>query len=415
MSIAIFHGKQQYVLGFLWRHENTKPSFNYIKSLAIESGNTNSVVRQSLTGAWQVGLGSLSTDENKLKSGSRSLAAAITDSTIESISLLCKLDNDLYWYFAARDGEVLPDGDFVGNKYDCQRIRAQYMDIGAWDVLEECDISEAFLRVVLNKQGPGSKVKSALQQTSMVPFAIVFFIIIAGSIGYWFWHKHQEEEAFAKKLAMMRRKREAEAMAIAQEKLIPPWTKNIDTATFLAYCGRVWSHTYPFVAGWSLNKWSCSVGSDTRITVTSEYVNAGGLAVDAPGSLKFGTNKISVDTFISEPFSARDNEGVFHLVSKSKASRQLFSVADELHGMVKIGADIGSPVLPGVSSAKDIVVGNSFNFTWESDYSPFIRGLDHELSFVSVTVLNGMTWLSDGKWRLAGVTYFVPGVDRRMN
>lgn len=417
MSTIVKNGKQRYLIGLSWRHENEKPIFSYVKSLAIDNGSTMSVVRKSISGAWQIGLGSA--DNGKIELGSRSLSAAIADSMIESVSLLCPIPNtDLYWYLAIRDGEVLPDGDFVGNQYDCLAIRSQYQDVGVWDISEECDLSTAFSYVISRKQKKDSFIKNATQQVNLV-LPIVFFIALILMIGgYWFWHKKQQEIAIEAKAKMLKERRLAEERAIMMERKIPPWTKHPGTESLLLYCREKFVHTYPFINGWQLDKWSCSIGDDNRIQVVSEYMNIDGVANNAPGVLKFGANDKSIDTSISNPILVMSGIDVSRLKSQDQSGRELFSTANSLQSIVHIGgASPSIPPLPGVSSgsmsdaSKDLV-NNGFNFTLNSNYSPFINGFRSSFSNVSVTIIKGMTWtLSGSKWQINGVVYFTPGKD----
>ena len=414
MLTIVSHKKLNYVIGFSWRHENDNPAFSYVKSLAVESGAGVAVIRKSV-GAWQIGIGNTETGSDGMI-GLPSLAAAIADSTIESISLLCKLpEKDMYWYLAIRDGEILPDGDFVGNQYDCMAIRSQYLDLGAWGVSEECDISDAFSYIVSGRQKRDCRTRSALQQFNPVPVIVVVIMLVLGGVGFWFLHKQHQKEMSERAVAAFRARKAAEEREAMKERLIPPWTKHPGTNVLLSYCRKSWAKNTPYNNDWKMKDWSCSIGDDDRITVAVDYVNVGGMADDAPGNLGFGSDATAANKYVSDVLVEHSTTNVSNLMSKDDANREIFTLARNLSSVVHLGGNnLGDRVaLPGISSGsgaqkQNMMVSDHFEFSLESHYSPFVAGFGGAFDPVSVTVLKKILW--DSKvWRIDGIVYFIPG------
>ena len=330
-----------FAAGLSWRHEDTRPKAKALRALSFEKGRWG-VVRETSAGTIQVGFCKPIngvTSPSKL----RSLAAMVADQHPQPWMGRYRIAENRYWYIAVRDGqEVIPDGDRIGTAADVDRIRDQHRELGEWTTDLEgtiddlAEMAQAWTRKV---------ALSDLQRRLWIPVAIVSGIalaVMATSIGV---VVHNERVAAARKKIDDDNRR---ALAAAQraervaKSRVLPWTHEPMPSEVFRACGSAWRDQDLAKGGWMLTSWHCEV-STSGISVTSDWDRAGGLASEAPGTLRDGGQKSEASIQVLHAFSEPSS-----LVAQSQAAlRAIWSFA-QLNGLtLAVNAATAKPVLPG--------------------------------------------------------------------
>lgn len=300
MAGIIHLGKRRWVAGMTWASYEDAPNKPELREDAQRLNSTWTAVR---IGEDCIQGGFCSAIEGVKVAKLFSLAAMLADSRKQPWLGIFKIEEDLWWYVAVRDGHaILPDGDVLGGKEEIYAARERHSGYADWNYVEgDLALLESLIKDV--DEGP-TRIRS-LDGNPHLPKILAGAAIglAAAAAGGWWMHHHQEQEA-AKQRAAMARMREQMAQAKLDEKPIvsTPATSMPPATDFLRSCGD--AVTLPISQyGWLIDSVSCTVDHATVVWArkdgaTVEFRPDGTLSEDGEmttQTISLGLNQQSKD------------------------------------------------------------------------------------------------------------------------
>lgn len=387
MANVIQIGKRRWLAGMTWASYEDTPDKDELRDDAKRLNSTWSSVRIG-EDCIQAGFCKAVDDVNVSKL--YSLAAMLADSRKQPWLGIFKIEEDLWWYIAVRDGHaILPDGDVLGDRDEIYAAREKHSGYTDWNYVEGDvallqdlikDIDESPTRV---KSLEGIPLKHKLLVGAGV-------VALAGlAVGGNWWYQD------AKKREAMARMREQLAKVVPEVKPVtstPATTIPLATA-LLHSCGK--AVTLPISQyGWLIDNVSCAVNSATVV-----WARKDGATVDfrPEGVLSADGQKVTqtIDLRLTQQ-SADDR------IPLSEAWDQLLAwsqAAGFTATATVAAADKQASTLPG--AAPDAApVPTEKNVTISVNVSPFALDLS-EIPGLRLTNIK----MSAGGWELTGVLY----------
>lgn len=288
-----------FAVGLSWRHEDNKPKRRALRGRAEALDARWAIVHRTRTGHFQAGF---CAPIRGVKSGQvKPLAALVADSHPQPWFGIYKLDADLYWYIAVRDGqEILPDGDKVGTLAEVTAAHQGHLRHGEWQ--DFSGTARDLAQIVRMAQRPQSlldkivmRARRSHRLTNIYGEQQRFFGGLLGAVaigtlaiaGYKWQAQHQIE---TQRSAALTRQLAQQALLAAQDAKhhVQPWTQQPLSSALIAACAAAWHSQDLASDGWDLSSWSCKLDSELpprAISVTAYWTRAGGLAANAPGEL----------------------------------------------------------------------------------------------------------------------------------
>lgn len=304
------------------------------------------------------------------------LAAVIAEEYKQPWMGMFKLQDDLWWYIAVRDGQaILPDGDVVGDYMTIYDMRRRHEAYGDWNI-HDGTIEDLLplLEFSLKRSAPPDvkAVDPPPLWKVVLPIALTVGAVFGGTVIY-IHHQRQvhraEHDAF---LALMR----------AHERLLSPLMQTPTPNTWLAACDDVLGSQSLTQNGWLADRLSCD-GKEAIIhwkrlgTGTVLFMPQGDLSIDGNevlqekslGPMKSGQN--TMRSYITE-------------------DKQLFALLQP----IDVQASLGNPIR---ESGHDFL-SQTVRFTLP--ISPFGINFDR----VTGLRITSLEWTTTG-WDIGGVIY----------
>lgn len=189
-----------------------------------------------------------------------------------------KLPDGKWAYFAVRDANFLPNGDFAGTKDEVlERLHGDY-GLGGWNVvigdkeLEEQGFHNFCVKQIEDliphkkngriKEHNWWRLRSVRSvNTWLLALAILSLIGLLSAIGFYFWQQHQEKlaaEERAAALELARRKKQGETVPVVASH---PWPLTPLPLALTQACLDKMGPVTP--GGWQLEVYSCSASNVT--------------------------------------------------------------------------------------------------------------------------------------------------------
>lgn len=189
-----------------------------------------------------------------------------------------KLPEGNWIYFAVRDANFLPNGDFVGSKEEVlDRLHNDYA-LGGWNVVLGEEELKSFgfhnfqprdIRSFIPQRADGSLrihkwwgLRQIGGRPSWLPMAVGMAALAALSLaGAWGWQFYQQKQQEREREIAMQQARERilrEASAAAR-----PWSKRVAPAMLVRACQKQFVH--PTAGGWLLDSYSCTQDQQTYL------------------------------------------------------------------------------------------------------------------------------------------------------
>ncbi len=217
-------------------------------------------------GVTQAGYGLLPDD----LSSQFSLAAALIQ--VKSGSWLGKfhLPDGFFWAFAAQDGIIYPDGDFISNNEESinahLNILRESVDFTEEIICEDIDESSQKIQELIEglKKTKYSKMYSVRPRIPVKRILLGTVILIAvsvlwsGSVSY--YQSYKEAARIAKMTESQKEIQESQAreQAARINEITSAWKEYTSAKHLIAYCGAEFSSILPVEKGWDLVEWICT-------------------------------------------------------------------------------------------------------------------------------------------------------------
>lgn len=304
--------KGAFAAGLSWRHEDIIPKSKQLRAMSETEGRWG-LVRTTSTGAIQVGF-CAPVDGYKPRQ-LKSLAAIVADHHPQPWMGLYKLDSDLYWYIAVRDGQaVIPGGDRIGSFDEMAKIRESHLGYGEWTEIEGTLEDLTSMAQLTPRAAPLRDMQASVIRTSAMIGVTVFgigTIGLAALLGYRHYADQQEQQQLQQRI-----REYAATHPVTANSPVAPWTREPMPSAVFDACRNAWEHRDVFIEGWIVANWTCEARANSLL-VTTDWDRAGGVAANAPGTLssdgeksteaveyptQFGTSSARVNT---EPTAMR--------------------------------------------------------------------------------------------------------------
>lgn len=387
MANVIQIGKRRWLAGMTWASYEDTPDKDELRDDAKRLNSTWSAVR---IGEDCIQAGFCSAVDGANVGKLYSLAAMLADSRKQPWLGIFKIEEDLWWYIAVRDGHaILPDGDVLGDRDEIYAAREKHSGYTDWNYVEG---DRALLQDLIKDidESP-TRIKSLegipLKHKLLVGAGVV---ALAGSAvgGYWWYQDAKQREE-------MERMRQQLAKVVPEVKPVastPATTFPLATALLHA-CGK--AVTLPISQyGWLIDNVSCTVNSATAV-----WARKDGATVDfrPEGELSADGQKVTqtIDLRLTQQ-SADDR------IPLSEAWDQLlaWSQAAGFTATATVAAtDKNASTLPG-ANPDTAPVPTEKNVTISVNVSPF----DLDLSEIPGLRLTAIKMSASG-WDLTGVLY----------
>lgn len=278
-------GKRRWVAGMLWRSFEDKPSRSDLRQDGDDLHADWAVLRVG-EDAIQAGF-CPAIDGGKHPKRLFSLAAAVADSQRQPWLGIYRVETDLWWYIAVRDGQaVLPDGDVIGGEAEIYAARERHSGFGDWTYVEgSLDDLSALLENV--KPSPVFALRgSPAWMWPTAGFAVLAASAVGGAL---WWHDHQMAEQRAHQLALARLR----AVLVQKQAVKAPPSPLSTMPTpdaWLTACGKAIEDVPVSQDGWTVEGVSCA---GNAASIVWQRMPGATTAVHPEGVLDAGGDKIS--------------------------------------------------------------------------------------------------------------------------
>ena len=209
-----------------------------------------------------------------------------------------KLNDGKWAYFAVRDANFLPNGDFAGSKEEVlDRLHGDY-GLGGWNVV----IGDAELekygfhnfntkkiedllphkkngQIRIHRWWSLTPVKSQIT----VPVIVLFLLLVAAlaAAANYGWTQYQRKKQEQERDAAIAAARQKMFGGAAAASLPHPWKTQVLPAQLLTECQREFGHLT--AGGWSLSEYECN-GSGAKLSWIRQESNIDYLLAEIPGA-----------------------------------------------------------------------------------------------------------------------------------
>jgi hypothetical protein len=232
-----------------------------------------------------------------------------------------KLPDGMWAYFAVRDANFLPNGDFAGSREEVlERLHGDYA-LGGWNVVigdaELADLGfhnfnakriEDILphtrrgQIIPQKWWALRSVKKTMPWRTVTVAVSVLAIAAAGGFAYWQHQKKLAEEARQRAIEEMRRKSREKAVPVA---LKHPWIDKPAPQAMAQACVDQFSHLA--AGGWKLEEYVCTNDKATY-TWSRQQSTISNLLAQLPGAIVDLSGDKAVYSERIDPGAGRDEK-----------------------------------------------------------------------------------------------------------
>lgn len=364
---------QSWVVGLSWRSFSERPSLRERREDARSLGADWVALRETNDIA-QAGFCAAVSGRKPRRL--YALAAAIAEEYKQPWLGVFKLQDNLWWYIAVRDGQaILPDGDIVGDYQTILEVRNRHEAYADWNVhdgtLEDLLPLLEFAQKS-HELAPVKAVEPPPAWTGLLPIALGLAVIIGGILLYTHHKHHVQKVAHEDLLAITR----------ARARLLSPLAQTPTPDTWLAACKAMLAPQDVTENGWFANKLSCS--GDVAVIHWQRLANATVMSMPQ-GDLSDDGNEV----LQKKPLHYMPS-GQASMVDYIKEDKKLFAL------LQPIGVQLSLSRATRFSGHMFFVQDVHF----ELPISPF------NIDFDQVTGLRitSLAWTSTG-WDIGGVIY----------
>jgi len=190
-----------------------------------------------------------------------SLAAMLADSRKQPWLGTFKIEENLWWYVAVRDGHaILPDGDVLGGEEEIYAARDRHSGYTDWNYVDgDLALLQDLIKDIDERPTPIKSLEGIPRLRQMIAGAGIVGLAGAAVGGYWWYQDAKRHEAMERMRAQLA-KEVPEVKPVAST---PATTFPLAT-DLLQACGR--AVTQPISRyGWLIDNVSCAVNSATIV------------------------------------------------------------------------------------------------------------------------------------------------------
>lgn len=398
-----------YAVGFTWLAEPAMPKPAQLRELSRVRGIWG-VARKTTDGV-QLAFGDLPHDTRR-PTAIRALASVVADYHPAPWLGVYRLNDELSWLIAVRADGIAPNGDLVGSHDEIQAAAAALKAGERWTSVSGSSADLAEMARLAGKQ-PGLRDWRArispLVRNGLIAAAVC--VVVIGGVAVWTWRQALMQEAAL--LASQRAQIAAEHAKRARLLASPPWKLAAAPGQLIDACHQSWLAQPLAQDGWKLAVWQCKQAG-ANLSLTMNWVRAGGSPVEAPGRLIDGEHSQSAGSRPA-PGAAVDAAAG----SDEEARRAIWGLANTVGGQLTLGT---IPALPcDVKVLKELPPWQIQNVSLTNTMPPWVYPLSalagetlldapigHDgRSWNSVPgfVLDTVTWTVDKDWTASGTLY----------
>ena len=304
------------------------------------------------------------------------LAAVIAEEYKQPWMGVFKLQDNLWWYIAVRDGQaILPDGDVVGDYMTVLDVRRRHEAYGDWNVHDGTIDDLLPLLEFARKSVAPAQVKSIEPPPiwkGLLPTALAVVTLVGGGALY-IHHRHQVHKAAQEAFR---------AVINAREQSLSPLLKTPRPNIWLAACEAVLSPQRLTENGWLADKISCA--GEVAIIHWQRLGNATVLSMP-PGDLSDDGNGV-----LQEKSLGHMPSGLNTMVSYVKEDEQLFALLQPIDVKVMLGKPVRFS-------------GHAF-FTQDVSFALPISPFGIDFDQVTGLRITSLEWETTG-WEIGGIIY----------
>jgi len=328
---------------------------------------------------WQYGIG----DDAKT-CGKYSIAAILlqfftVSLFVDDVLLIAQIEPDLYLYYAQKDGSILYDGDFCGDRNQvlelCRKHQLSYGKFELTYAPKEFSIDgaqEKTLEEVLGKSFSSLKKDVDFAQTkikSVFPdkaksryyyLIAVASIIVVGIAAKTYWSFHEAE--IANRLQM---EQEKIALQIAQNAPKPPYQEMPLANDFAIACEHSLNQNSMLFAGWEIEELSCEGNTLVAALIRKSNGSLEEISNAYPSAnFDLATNKASIQIPLGIDQSLLRNQ------EELPAVPSLYAYVDKVNALgipLEFKASKAQSTLPGQEQPKKLIsngCGRFINQYW---------------------------------------------------
>lgn len=384
-------GKRQWLAGMTWASYEDAPNKEELSEDAERLNSTWAAVRlgeDCIQGGFCAAI-----DGHK---GSKlySLAAMLADSRKQPWLGIFKINEELWWYVAVRDGHaILPDGDVLGGREEIYAARERHSGYTDWNYVEgDTKLLEDLINEIADKP---TRVKS-LKGNPATPKLLASAALVLGAvgIGVHFWSEHLQAVKQQEAMARMRAQLAQSAPTVAPLPPSPATTLPIAN-DFIRACGDAVLDLPISQFGWGMESVSCAPTSASVVWTRME-----GATVDYRPNGDLSTDGEKVTEAIPLSLAQQSSDDRVPLAEALERMRAWSQAAGFALSMTIAVPSINPSGLPGAAPEAAPPPPPQASVTIPVSVSPF----ELDLSDIPGLRITGVKMMASG-WELTGTLY----------
>lgn len=384
-------GKRKWLAGLAWSSYEAAPTLSEIKEDAERLKSSWYCVRTNesvIQGGFCRAIEGV-----KRPGGLYSLAAKLADSHEQPWIGVFRLDQDLWWYIAIRDGHaILPDGDLIGTAEEIEQVRQNHAGYADWKYIEG---DRNFLEELVKGIDAKPRAIKSLNRGKVPvgPILALSVLVVALCGGGYYWWTNQQKAKEQVRLAQMKLAREKmNASNPAGSAPVSPLLTMPTTRNWLKSCAEQLLPMPLFYMGWELGKVVCA-GDALNVDWTR---GAGATVAHKPDGVVSSDGESIHQTVLLQ----QDKHGIDDAQDIAKSKDALRAWAQSVNFKLDFTEKAAAIALPGAASAVIATGSHEVEFKLDMSVSPF------SFDFPEIPGLRLKSIEPNGdKWALIGVIY----------
>lgn len=384
-------GKRKWLAGLAWSSYEAAPNISEIKEDAERLKSNWYCIRTNesvIQGGFCEGIEGV-----KRPNGLYSLAAKLADSHEQPWIGVFRLDQDLWWYIAIRDGHaILPDGDLIGTAEEIDQVRQNHAGYADWKYVEgdRNYLEELVKGIDAKPRSIKSLDGNSFAIAPMLALSVLTLALCGGGFYWWTQQQKVKEQARLAEIKLVQDKTKAgtpAGQAPVSPLLAMPITRN-----WLKACGEQLLPLPLVYMGWELSKVVCA-GDSLNVDWTR---GTGATVARKPGG-ELSSDGESVHQVIP---LLQDKHGIDDAQDIAGAKVALRAWAQSVDFKLDFIEKAPAAALPGASGVAAPAVLHQVDFNLGMPVSPFSFDFP-EIPGLRLTSIEPTA----DKWILVGVIY----------
>lgn len=364
---------QEWIIGLVWRSFAEHPTPHEYREDAQTLGADWIVLRETL-GVTQTGFCPAVAGYKPKRI--YSLAVAMAEEYKQPWRGIFKINDQLWWYIAIRDGQaILPDGDIAGDYAHVLAARERHDSYSDWQTHDGTMDDLLPLLEFYKKNNKISHLKSIKSAPLWRLIWPVFLIIILVIVGFLIYQHHENS-------LRLKEQRRVQAMRLAQHLNLSPLVTTPAPDEWLFACSKIINSLHISENGWIALNTNCT---NNQITVIWGRLANATVAIRPPGTLFEDGNKV-----IQVYHLGYLPHGSTRLQSYTIADDMLYAILQPINVQAKISSPMRNP--------------NKFYVIQHVSFTVPIAPFEMQFNKVPGLRITSLSWVQSG-WELSGEIY----------